>query len=196
MSEHDARRHVPILIVGGGPAGLTTSMLLSTLGVESLVVERRTGGSGLPKAHIISPRSMEILTQCGLAERVLAVSSEHEYMSQVAWMTSLAGPTELHGRELARGDSWGGGAELPSSTAASPHSHRNLPQNILEPILQERARELAPDRVLFQHELEQLTQEHDGLTATATDLQTGNQFHVHADYVVAADGGRTVGPML
>src|SRR5689334_11004420 len=116
MSAHDARRHVPVLIVGGGPAGLTASILLSTLGVESLLVERRTGGSGLPKAHIVSPRSMEILDQCGLAERVRAASSEQEYMSQVAWMTSLAGATELHGRELARGDSWGGGAELASST--------------------------------------------------------------------------------
>src|SRR5690349_20246332 len=95
-------RHAPVLIVGGGPAGLTMSMLLSTLGVNSLLVERRTGESGVPKAHIISPRSMEILSQCGIAERVLSVSSPHEYMSQTVWMTSLAGPTDLHGRELAR----------------------------------------------------------------------------------------------
>src|SRR5580692_7256700 len=96
-------RHVPVLIVGGGPAGLTTSMLLSTLGVESLLVERRTGGSGLPKAHILNPRSMEIFAQCGMAERVRAAGSPHDAMSQVAWMTSLAGPTELHGREITRG---------------------------------------------------------------------------------------------
>ena len=35
--------------------------------MKSLLVERRTGGSGLPKAHIVSPRSMEILAQCGIA---------------------------------------------------------------------------------------------------------------------------------
>ena len=60
MSPQDARRSVPVLIVGGGPAGLTASILLSSLGIKSLLVERRTGGSGLPKAHIVSPRSMEI----------------------------------------------------------------------------------------------------------------------------------------
>jgi 2,4-dichlorophenol 6-monooxygenase len=196
MSAHETRRHVPVLIVGGGPAGLTTSILLSTLGVDSLLVERRTGGSGLPKAHIISPRSMEILKQCGIADRVLAVSSKHEYLSQVAWMTSLAGPTDLHGRELARGDSWGGGAELPAATAASPFTHTNLPQIHLEPILQARARELAPTDVLFEHELEHLEQDHAGVVATVTDLATGDPFQVVADYVVAADGGRTVGPML
>src|SRR5436190_6257154 len=110
MSAQETRRHVPVLIAGGGPAGLTASILLSTLGIESLLVERRTGESGLPKAHIISPRSMEIFDQCGMSQRVLAVSSPHESMSQVVWMTSFAGPTDLHGRELARGDSWGGGA--------------------------------------------------------------------------------------
>jgi 2,4-dichlorophenol 6-monooxygenase len=182
--------------VGGGPAGLTTSILLSSLGVKSLLVERRTGGSGLPKAHIVSPRSMEILAQCGIADRVLAVSSAHEYMSQTVWMTSLAGPTDLHGRELARSDSWGGGQELPSATVASPFTHTNLPQIHLEPILQDRARELAPDDVLFQHELEDLHQDHDGVVGTVTDLDTGDSFEVSADYAVAADGGRTVGPML
>ena len=194
MSAHEPRRSVPVLIVGGGPAGLTTSILLSTMGIKSLLVERRTGGSGLPKAHIVSPRSMEIFEQCGIADRVLAVGSEHEYMSQVAWMTSLAGPTDLHGRELARGDSWGGGAELPAATAASPFTHTNLPQIHLEPILQERARELAPDDVLFEHELEHLEQDDAGVVATVTDLTTGDPFQVVADYVVAADGGRTVGP--
>jgi 2,4-dichlorophenol 6-monooxygenase len=196
MSAHETRRHVPVLIVGGGPAGLTTSILLSTLGIRSLLVERRTGGSGLPKAHIVNPRSMEILAQGGIADRVLAVSSKHEHMSQVAWMTSLAGPTDLHGRELARGDSWGGGAELPAATAASPFTHTNLPQIHLEPILQERARQLAPTDVLFEHELEHLEQDHAGVLATVTDLTTGDPFQIVADYVVAADGGRTVGPML
>jgi 2,4-dichlorophenol 6-monooxygenase len=196
MSAHETRRHVPVLIVGGGPAGLTTSILLSTLGIRSLLVERRTGGSGLPKAHIVNPRSVEIFDQCGLAGRVLAAGSEHEYMSQVAWMTSLAGPTDLHGLELVRGDSWGGGAELPAATAASPFTHTNLPQIHLEPILQERARELAPSDVLFEHELEHLEQDHTGVVATVTDLATGDPLQVVADYVVAADGGRTVGPTL
>jgi 2,4-dichlorophenol 6-monooxygenase len=171
-------------------------MLLSTLGINSLLVERRTGESGVPKAHIISPRSMEILSQCGIAERVLAVSSPHDYMSQTVWMTSLAGSTELHGRELARGDSWGGGEELPAATAASPFTHTNLPQIDLEPILRDRARELAPNGVLFQHELEHLQQDRDGVVGTITDLKTGDRFEIAADYAVAADGGRTVGPLL
>jgi 2,4-dichlorophenol 6-monooxygenase len=196
MPSPEPHRHVPVLIVGGGPAGLTTSILLSTLGIQSLLVERRTGGSGLPKAHIVSPRSMEIFKTCGIAERVLSAGSEHEYMSQVSWMTSFSGTTDLHGRELARGDSWGGGGELPAAVAASPFTHTNLPQIHLEPILHARARELAPDDVLFEHELENLEQDATGVVATIRDLASGGRFQVSADYVVAADGGRTVGSIL
>jgi 2,4-dichlorophenol 6-monooxygenase len=52
----------PVLIVGGGGAGLTASMLLSKLGVESLLVSALPTTSILPKAHVLSQRAMEILS--------------------------------------------------------------------------------------------------------------------------------------
>ena len=53
---------VPVLIVGGGRSGLTASMLLSHLGVESLLVSRYPETSRYPKAHVLNQRSMEIFT--------------------------------------------------------------------------------------------------------------------------------------
>ena len=44
------RLDVPVLIVGGGGAGLTSSMLLSQLGVETLLVSALPTTSVLPKA--------------------------------------------------------------------------------------------------------------------------------------------------
>jgi hypothetical protein len=44
-------RHVPVLIVGGSPVGLTASILLSQQGVKSLLVERHPGTAILPKAR-------------------------------------------------------------------------------------------------------------------------------------------------
>jgi 2,4-dichlorophenol 6-monooxygenase len=52
---------VPVLIVGGGGAGLTASMLLSQLGVESLLINVRASTSDLPKAHVLNQRAMKIL---------------------------------------------------------------------------------------------------------------------------------------
>ena len=40
---------VPVLIVGGGGAGLTASMLLAREGVEHLLVSARAHTSDLPK---------------------------------------------------------------------------------------------------------------------------------------------------
>jgi heterodisulfide reductase subunit A-like polyferredoxin len=51
---------LPILIVGGGPVGLTASILLSQHGVRSLLVERHPGTAILPKARGINARTMEM----------------------------------------------------------------------------------------------------------------------------------------
>ena len=51
---------VPVLIVGGGPVGLTTSVLLSQFGVHSLLVERHRSTSLFPKGRGITTRAMEV----------------------------------------------------------------------------------------------------------------------------------------
>jgi 2,4-dichlorophenol 6-monooxygenase len=58
---------VPALIVGGGGAGLTASMLLAGLGVETLLVSSLPTTSRLPKAHVLNMRAMEILQDVGAA---------------------------------------------------------------------------------------------------------------------------------
>ena len=62
-----ADEEVPVLIVGGGGAGLTSSMLLARLGVEHLLVSARPGTSDLPKAHVLNQRAMEVLDDVGVA---------------------------------------------------------------------------------------------------------------------------------
>lgn len=52
---------VPVLIVGGGGgAGLTASMLLAGLDVESILVSALPRTSDLPKAHVLNQRTIEI----------------------------------------------------------------------------------------------------------------------------------------
>ena len=61
---------VPVLIVGGGGAGLTASMLLARQGVEHLLVSARPTTSDLPKAHVLNQRAMEVLDDVGVAEAI------------------------------------------------------------------------------------------------------------------------------
>ncbi len=55
-----------MLIVGGGPAGLVTSLLLSRFGVDSLLVEKHASVSALPRARGVHARAMEILRVLGI----------------------------------------------------------------------------------------------------------------------------------
>jgi len=51
---------LPVLIVGGGPVGLSASLLLSRHGVRSLLVERHPGTSIHPKARGLNVRTLKL----------------------------------------------------------------------------------------------------------------------------------------
>lgn len=165
-------------------------------GIDSLLVERHPSTSLLPKAHIINSRTMEIFDVCGVADEVYRAGATVEQMSRVAWHTSLAGPTHLHGREIGHVDSWGGGEKVPAYSNASPRAYTNLPLIRLEPILRRRASELAPGRVRFNHELTEFAETDTGITATVVHRSTQTTTTINADYLIAADGGRTIGPTV
>jgi 2,4-dichlorophenol 6-monooxygenase len=171
---------------------MVTALLLRRSGIESLVVERRDGQSALPKAHIINQRSVEILGEAGVLAQVQAVASPHENMVSVDWYTSFAGPSALHGREVGRIDAWGGGAQLAEHEAASPYHTTNLSRMKLEPILLAELKRTAPGGVLLGHEIRDYRDLGDRVRAHIWDRATGREFIVEADYLVGADGGRTV----
>jgi 2,4-dichlorophenol 6-monooxygenase len=187
---------VPVLIVGGGGAGLTASMLLSTLGVESLLVSALPTTSILPKAHVLNQRAMEILREVGVADAVYARSTPAANMEATAWYAGLAGRRPECGRRIARMEAWGAGGRDPFWAAASPCRPANLPQIRLEPLLKARAEALAPGRVRFAHELVDFAQDEAGVSAVVLDRHAGARHAVRADYLLACDGGRTIGPKL
>ena len=77
----------------------------------------------------------------------------------------------------------------------APAGRPNLPQIRLEPILKARAEALAPGRP-FNTEAVDIEQDADGVTATVRDKTSGVETVVRARYVLACDGGRTVGRRL
>ena len=85
-------REVPVLIVGGGGAGLTASMLLARQGVEHLLISARPGTSDLPKAHVLNQRAMEVLEDVGVAEAIAQRSTPAEQMAATAFYAGFAGP--------------------------------------------------------------------------------------------------------
>lgn len=188
---------VPVLIVGGGGAGLTASMLLSQLGVESLLVSSLPTTSVLPKAHVLNQRAMEILGDVGVADEIYRRGTPPEHMRHTAYYAGFAGPDPAYGRQLGRLECWGAGGLDRDWASASPCRQTNLPQIRLEPILKRGAEAAAsPDRVRFNHEVTTIAQDADGVTATVRDKTNDAEYEVRAQYVLACDGGRTVGRQI
>jgi 2,4-dichlorophenol 6-monooxygenase len=187
---------VPVLIVGGGGAGLTASMLLARQGIEHLLISARPATSDLPKAHVLNQRSMEVLEDAGVAEVIAERSTPAEQMSATAFYAGFAGPEADYGRRLVRLESWGAGGEDDSWRAASPCRQLNLPQIRLEPLMKARAEELSPGRIRFGHELIGLEQDDDGVRARVRDNGSGREYTVKCDYLIGADGGRLIARLI
>ena len=191
-----AEERVSVLIVGGGGAGLTASMLLARQGVEHLLVSARPETSDLPKAHVLNQRSMEVLDEVGVADAIAQRSTPAEQMAATAFYAGFAGPDADYGRRLAKLECWGAGGADESWLAASPWRQLNLPQIRLEPLLKARADELSPGAIRFNHELVALEQDDDGVLATIRENGSGREYRVHSDYLIGADGGRTVAGLI
>lgn len=68
----------PVLIIGAGPAGATTALLLARMGIKSLAVSRHKGTANTPRAHIFNQRAMEVLRDAGLEPQLERVASSAE----------------------------------------------------------------------------------------------------------------------
>jgi 2,4-dichlorophenol 6-monooxygenase len=187
---------VPVLVVGGGGCGLAASIFLSDAGVRHLLVERRESTSVLPRAHYLNQRTMEVFRQHGIADDVYRISCPLKNMSEVVWRTTLAGDDPVDARDLHRMDTFGGFGTAEPYAADSPCPSTNLPQHRLEPVLLRHVRERAPSSLLFNHVLEEFSQDAEGVTARITDRATGAESTVRARYLLGADGGRIVGDAL
>ena len=175
---------VPVLIVGGGPVGLTASIYLSLFGVESLLVERHPGTAILPKARGINPRTMEMYRQIGLEDEIRAVAMPAKFGAMILWSESLAG-AEIKRLQPGRGGS--------GNQSLSVAGHCGCAQDIFEPILRRRAESFSAGRLRFDTEMTELDCTEGaagGLRATIKDA-AGNCEEVRARYLIAADGSQS-----
>jgi putative polyketide hydroxylase len=172
---------VPVLVVGAGPAGLTTAVVLARYGVECLLIERRLEPSSHPRATVISTRSMELVRSWGLEQKVLAGGVDIDWL--MWYCETLAQVADGTGVEVG----------LPTRAQASlisPTVPACVPQDHLERILLAHVRSLEPVRVELGAELTSVASRSDGVTVSLRDA-TGGEREVRARYLVAADGARS-----
>jgi FAD binding domain len=90
-----------VLIVGSGPAGSSAAALLSTYGVDNVLVTKYRWLADTPRAHITNQRTMEVLRDLGVEAEAMLHATPSHLMGNNVFCTSLAG------EELGRMRSWG-----------------------------------------------------------------------------------------
>jgi 2-polyprenyl-6-methoxyphenol hydroxylase-like FAD-dependent oxidoreductase len=176
----------PVAIIGGGPVGLVSSILLSLRDIPHVLFERHTSTAIHPKACGLNQRTMEIFRQIGIEEDILQQSAPPEIVGRTAWYTSF-GPT---GKEIVGRDAWGGGEYQQEYKDTSPCRYAVLPQIRLEPILQRRALQLNREGVFYGSEVTDVEEKQDHVVLTI--VREGKVSKVEASYCIGADGGRNL----
>jgi 2,4-dichlorophenol 6-monooxygenase len=175
----------PVLIVGGGPAGLTTATALAQYGIGHVLVNKYEGTAHTPRAHIVNQRTVEIMRHLECEDDLLRVATPQEMMRHNLWVTSLAG------REVARLDAWGtGSVRFADYAASSPSPMANCAQTVFEPMLLEVAKRSGSD-LRFGHEFLDCRREGDEFVSTVRRRSTGEETVIRSRHLVGADGARS-----
>ena len=124
---------VPVLVVGGSLVGLSTSMFLGLHGIPCLSVEKHRQTAIHPRAGYFQLRTLELMRIAGIEERVTRAA--HALYDPNGGLNAVE---TLAGREIAN--------YMPDINQGiedvSPARRLFMPQQVLEPILQQRAIEL------------------------------------------------------
>ncbi|WDZ79162.1 FAD-dependent monooxygenase (plasmid) [Ensifer adhaerens] len=176
-----------VLIIGTGPAGSATAALLSSYGIENMVINRYRWLANTPRAHITNQRTMEVLRDLGrdVEDEAYMFAAEQDLMGENVFCTSLAG------EEIGRMKSWG---KHPVSRAehqlSSPSQMNDLPQTFMEPLLFKTACSRGT-QARMSTEYVSHVQDKEGVTTTCLDRLTGKEFTVRSKYLIGADGGNS-----
>lgn len=162
-----------VLIIGGGPTGVTLASLLAKRGASVIVAEKETGIFPLPRAAHIDHEGMRILQDAGAAKAVMATSrraNRYEFRN-------------AKGRVLLCFD----GAEGigPGGWPVANMIHQPSVEAALRASLAERA----PEALRGGWEMIAFTQDNRGVTARFSTPQ--GERSLRARWLVGADGARS-----
>lgn len=168
---NDAHPDLPVLVVGAGPTGLILAAELIRHGTTCRIIDKADGPTPLSKATTVQARSLEMLDDMGIVNKVLDAGSQSHGVNIYNGTHRL-----LH---------------VSYDDLESPYPYLlNIPQSGLEQVLGELVTSLGLT-VEWRTELVGFTQDADGVTATLRHAD-GHEETVRAAWLVGCDGAHSV----
>ena len=171
---------VSVLIVGGGPVGLSLAIELGLRGIDCILIEQRGGHPQVPRMSQVSGRNMEFCRRWGIAKKVRGAVWSSTHPLDFVYATSLTG------EELAR-------VKIPSYQKRgkpdySPEGTCACPQIYFDPILAEKASSLRKVKIRYKNQLKSFEQDNEKISAHIIDLNSGSNIVINAKFIVGCDG--------
>jgi 2-polyprenyl-6-methoxyphenol hydroxylase-like FAD-dependent oxidoreductase len=180
-----------VVVIGGGPVGLTLAMDLAWRGIDVVVVESRAAGEPpAVKCNTISSRSMEVYRRLGVAEKIREVGLPPDHSTDVSSCTSVTG-IELSRLVLPSRNQRKARAPSPDSWWPTPEPSHRANQLFFEPVLFAHAAQQERISILNRHEFMDYVQEPDRVVVRVRDMETGEVKLITGAYMVGCDGGRS-----
>jgi 2-polyprenyl-6-methoxyphenol hydroxylase-like FAD-dependent oxidoreductase len=171
----------PVLVAGGGPAGLAAAAELSLHGIGCLVIEPRTRVSHRrPRAKTTSIRTMEHLRRWGIAGRLRAAAP-----LEVAWSQRVTFCESLSGGRITDFDGAFGLTTQRDDLFAEPG--QQVPQPVVEEVLRDHLGARPGVQLRLGHAVTVLADRDDDVLVTVRD-EDGAAYLVRARYVLGCDG--------
>jgi 2-polyprenyl-6-methoxyphenol hydroxylase-like FAD-dependent oxidoreductase len=177
-----------VVIVGGGPVGLSLAIDLGQRGIRCLLLDKRRAPGLLPKMERCNARTMEHYRRLGLSDTIRSAGFDTALpMDVFICLEDVARPPLVH-------------HPYPSVEELKQRSHdvndgtqpaepyQLISQYTLEPLLRSVAEATPGVEVRFGQEVVDFDQDETGVTTRARTLD-GDEWSLRSDYLVGCDGG-------
>jgi 2-polyprenyl-6-methoxyphenol hydroxylase-like FAD-dependent oxidoreductase len=161
-----------VLIIGAGPTGLMAACQLKRFGIDCIILDKKDGPTRESRALVVHARTLEIYEQMGIATEAV---QEGEPVKQVQFIVH----DKLRMKVLF-GTIGEGLSPFPYLLILEQNKNENLLYDYLKK---------CGGEVLWQTELITITQDESGCYADVS--RNGEAIRIEADWVIAADGGKS-----